>query len=92
MCALYSVDYPFVDQEGKVWAVALAEPLNWEKRRAGIQRAKEQLACRVTELKPPENRRGDFCSYPHGFSFGNGRMVSMQNQQEGSLSKLTSEL
>lgn len=71
-----SVDYPFVDRDGRVWAVALSAPLGWEERRLGIRRARERLVQRVAKLKEPENRRGQFRSYQYGFSFGNGRTVS----------------
>ncbi|KAG9014681.1 hypothetical protein FRB90_005209 [Tulasnella sp. 427] len=71
------VDYPFVDRDGKVWAVVLSDPIDWDKRRAGIRRARERLVTRVASLKEPENRRGDFRSYQHGFSFGNGRIEPM---------------
>lgn len=49
------VDYPFVDRDGRVWAVALSAPLGWEERRLGIRRARERLVQRVAKLKEPEN-------------------------------------
>lgn len=77
---LGSVDYPFVDRDGRVWAVALSAPLGWEERRLGIRHARERLVQRVAQLKEPENRRGQFRSYQHGFSFGNGRTVSASSK------------
>ncbi|KIO27622.1 hypothetical protein M407DRAFT_23187 [Tulasnella calospora MUT 4182] len=69
-----SVDYPFVDSSGRVWAVVLAEPPGWEARRAGIEKARSRLSGHVAHLKVPPNRRGDFRSYQFGFSHGMGRI------------------
>ncbi|KAG8928510.1 hypothetical protein FRC01_005831 [Tulasnella sp. 417] len=71
------VDYPFIDANGHVWAVALAEPPGWEDRRAGIASARLHLSNRVAHLNVPFNRRGDFRSYQFGFSFGMGRTIPM---------------
>ncbi|KAG9043129.1 hypothetical protein FS837_009970 [Tulasnella sp. UAMH 9824] len=85
------VDYPFVDATGRVWAVALAEPPNWEARRAGIAAARRRLFHRVAHLKIPFNRRGNFRSYPFGFSFGMGRTIPMNFTNSDAVNKALTE-
>lgn len=72
--SLESVNVPFLDREGRVFAVKPKKPSGWEDLCRHIDAATDELHAAVGPHT--SHRRGDFATARWGYSYGMGQEVS----------------